>query len=111
MASGRDGSSNLLANWPLAGDLGCDMCAVGLLPRRRPTLGDLVAFSDFLGGGRIVRSCGSGSGTCCGPLMVMRAPSKSSSQLLATFLHSSMDAKAFRRSAESMPPKLSCGLR
>lgn len=36
---------------------------------------------------------------------------KSSSQLLAMFRHSSMEANCFRRSLESRPPKLSCGFR
>lgn len=95
---------------PSRGTLGFETCLLRLLLWPCCGLEDSVDLLERRGAGRMVCSCGSLSSICRGCLTVCKSPSKLSSQLSRTLV-SSMEANCLSLSADSIPPKLSCGLR
>src|SRR6478735_1996551 len=113
MISGLGGSSNLVFRFDFVGDLvrPAPATLLELDLFRLCVFTGSEDFVGFFGNGLIVCSCGSMSCQWPGPFIVINSPSKSSSYELLSFLPSFTEAKALRRSLDSRPPKLSCGLR
>lgn len=113
MTSGRGGNSNFVPR-ALTGDFGWEEFDGPCLLLWRLWVCwalDSTVLSVFLGSGRMVSSWGSISDQWPSPLIVTSSPpSKVPSQFSESSRCPSIEAKAFSRSPESRPPKLSCPL-